>query len=176
MENLPVLQLPQLHLLVAGHSTRSQLTTAMIARLALRGSLLVLDGGNCFRGHQLARELRRHSTQLKAALQRVYIARAFTCYQVLTLLSSTPAAPVPTLALDLLSTFYDESVNLSERRRLLQACLGHLRRLSQAAPILVSAAPPKPREPGELLALLTEAADQYWQFQDDQPPTPPRLF
>lgn len=176
MENLPALHLPQLHLLVVERPARSQLITVMIARLALRGPLRVLDGGNCFRGHQLARELRRHSTHLEDALERVQIARAFTCHQVLTLLGNTPAGPLPTLALDLLSTFYDESVNLGERRRLLLACREHLQRLSCSAPVLVSAAPPRPAQPGELLALLAEVADQHWQFQAVQPPTPLRLF
>jgi hypothetical protein len=48
----------------------------------------------------------------------VRLSRAFTCYQMLALLAETPAGGPPTLVLDLLDTFYDESVPLHESRRL----------------------------------------------------------
>ena len=86
-----------------------------------------------------------HPRTLKQALARISLARAFTCYQMLTLLSETPAIPQqPTLALDLLATFYDESVRADEALRLLESCLADLRRLSTQAPVVVSARPPRP--------------------------------
>jgi hypothetical protein len=82
---------------------------------------------------------------LKQALARIYLARAFTCYQMLTLLNETPAIPhQPTLALDLLATFYDESVRAADALHLLESCLADLRRLSAQAPVVVSARPPRP--------------------------------
>jgi hypothetical protein len=82
---------------------------------------------------------------LKQALARIYLARAFTCYQMLTLLSETPAIPrQPTLALDLLATFYDESVRATDALHLLENCLADLRRLSAHAPVVVSGRPPRP--------------------------------
>jgi len=82
---------------------------------------------------------------LKQALARISLARAFTCYQMLTLLSETPAiSQQPTLVLDLLATFYDESVRADEALRLLESCLADLRRLSAQAPVVVSARPPRP--------------------------------
>ncbi len=82
---------------------------------------------------------------LKQALRRISLARAFTCYQMLTLLNQTPAIPQqPTIVLDLLATFYDESVRADEALRRLENCLAYLRRLSAQAPVVVSARPPRP--------------------------------
>lgn len=148
----------------------------MLARLALRGPLRVLDGGNRFNAYTVAQELRRHTMAVEAVLARIRIARAFTCYQVLTLLAETPALPAATLVLDLLATFRDESVPLWERRRLLGDCLEHLRRLAGPAPLLVSATSQGAAGADELLALLEAAADQVWHAALPLPPAPLRLF
>ena len=176
MDNLPALYPEQLHLLLALRPARFELVNTLIARLACAGPLLVLDGGNCFQAHRLARLLGRHTSNLEAALGNIYVARAFTCYQVLTLLAETPAASVPTLVLDLLSTFHDESVPLSERRRLLEASVQQLRRLSSRAPTLVSAALETKDLSGELLERLEESADQVWRLEPQLSPQPLRLF
>jgi hypothetical protein len=119
---------------------------------------------------------------LKEALARITLARAFTCYQMLTLLSETPAIPhQPTLALDLLATFYDESVPAAEALRLLERCLVDLRRLSAQAPVVVSARPPRPGRGftygftpesarPELMEALKAAADEMaaWEAPADR--------
>jgi hypothetical protein len=176
MDNLPALYPQQLHLLLAPRPARFEMINVLIARLACNGPLLVLDGGNCFQAHRLARLLARHASHLETALGNIYIARAFTCYQVLALLVETPTASVPTLVLDLLSTFHDESVPLPERRRLLDASLQQLRRLSSQAPTLVSAALESKDLSGELLGRLEESADQVWRLEPQLPPQPLRLF
>jgi len=154
----------------------SQPLLHMVARLALRGPLRVLDGGNRFNAYTVAQALRQHTEQVEAVLGRIRIARAFTCYQVAALLAETPALPEPTVALDLLATFRDESVPLWERRRLLACCREHLRRLASRAPLLVSASAQGASGVDELLALLEEAADQVWRFAPLPPPAPLRLF
>ncbi len=58
----------------------------MIGRLALQGPLYVLDGGNTFQGYFLARVLRRQVRDIAAPMQRVLLSRAFTCYQMSTLI------------------------------------------------------------------------------------------
>lgn len=112
------------------------------ADMALEGLLRVLDGGNCINIYPLARELRRRTTNLSAALRNVRLSRAFTCYQMLALLTETPADGTPTLVLDLLATFYDESVPLYESQRLLHLAVLELLRLRAAGPLFVSARPP----------------------------------
>jgi hypothetical protein len=170
MDTLPALQPGQLHLILAARAAQHQLVNALIARRALAGPIRVLDGGNCFKGHHLARELRRGTPDLKAALENVHVARAFTCYQVATLLNSTSEVPFPTMVLEMLSTFYDESVPLVERQRLLETCRVQLRRLSSQASVAVSVSPPPDEASGKLLSVLEEIADHTWHLEPQLPP------
>lgn len=129
--------------------------------------------------HPIARALRRHlpGTDLQAALGRIGLARAFTCHQMVTLLETTPPGADPTLVLDLLNTFYDQSVPLRERRRLLATCLTHLNRLARQGPLAVSARlPPGASRQDALLERLEAAADRVWRLEPSEPPAPPRLF
>lgn len=153
----------------------------LAARLAQRGPLRVLDGGNRFNVQRVARLLAGYggAISLRAALERIYLRRAFTCHQVITILSSAQVSQTPLLALDLLSTFYDESAMRRERRRLLANGIAHLRRLSAAAPVVVSLCPPPAAHPDEdgLLPQLQEAADAVFFVEETAPPPePPRLF
>ena len=157
--------------LIAPHAA-SQAMLTLAARLAQRGPLRVLDGGNRFNAYIVARALRRSSQDDPVqALERIRVARAFTCYQMKAMLEGTPPLAIPTLVIDLLDTFYDESEPLPERRRLAQSCAAHLRRLSQAAPVVVSLRPPPPpqSDPTGLLDILREAADMAW-LQEAAPP------
>ena len=166
----------QLHLLVAPHRPQRQAMTILAARLAAAGRVRLLDAGNCFDGYGLARQLRQHTSRWEQALERVSVARAFTCYQVETLLTESVSDLSPVLVLNLLDTFYDENVNLAERLRLLDVSLGELRRLCRTASVAVSTSPPKPGQPVELLEVLAGAARQVWRFEEPQPLEPLRLF
>ena len=165
----------RLVLVAAPRAARLQML-ALAARLALAGPLRVLDGGNSFDAFAVARHLRGHTPRVEPVLDRIRIQRAFTCYQLLTLLNETPPAPEPTLVLDMLATFQDESVYLAERRRLLGECALRLRFLSLAlspssllgvnsteggcGPVVVSARPPDGQAGAAgLYALLQAACD-----------------
>jgi len=78
------------------------------AMLALRGPVRVLDGGNCFDAYRVARRVRRQTPHLDEVLGRIQVARAFTCYQVVTLFRQTPAGPAPQLIFDLLAAAADQ--------------------------------------------------------------------
>lgn len=146
-----------------------------IARLGEQCALRVLDGGNRFNAYTVARAARGRAE----VLNRITVSRAFTCYQVLSLLESTPAIQVPFVVLDLLSTFYDESVQVGERKRLLRACITHLERLEQAAGGVVSVHPPSvPSQAAvELLSILQASAVNTFFVQPVAPaPEPVRLF
>ncbi len=166
----------QIHLLVAPHHAQRQMMTVLAARLASKGPVHLLDAGNCFDGYGLARQLRQQTSDWQAALERVSVARAFTCYQVETLLTETVADFSPVLVLNLLDTFYDENVNLQERLRLLRVSLKELRRLCRSASVAVSTCEPDRAQPPELLAMLASAAKQVWNFEEPQPTEPLRLF
>jgi hypothetical protein len=167
-------QTGQLLLLSAPRAFLRQALPLLIAHLALK-PLRILDGGNCFNAYGVARELRRRTERVQKCLEHTHIARAFTCYQVLTLLAQTPADPTPTLGLDILSTFTDENVADWERKRLLVESVTHLQRLSLNAPV---AAIVFNDQPGiqPWLPLLEEAAGQIWKLENPPVPTPLKLF
>jgi hypothetical protein len=176
MEQFLDLRRTQLSLLVAPRAFGRRLMNACVARLALAGPVRVLDGGNLFDVLAIARDIRRQTASLEAALKRVAIARAFTCYQMAVMLAQQPDGPTPVLILDLLSTYYDESVPLAARLRLLEQGVAQLQRLCRQAPLAVSATPPPAGQPGELLARLEATADQVWRFELPVEPQQPRLF
>ena len=167
----------RLMVLTAPHAA-SMLMLELSARLSAVGELRVLDGGNRFNVYPVARAVRRHTSDLTASHGCIRLSRAFTCYQVAVLLAETPADGLPTLVIDLLSAFYDDNVRLSESQRLLAICIFHLRRLSQFAPVVVSAKPPAPlcAEKGVLADALQAAAGGYWQLEALSAPKAPTLW
>lgn len=136
---------------------------ACIATLALEGSVVVLDGGMLFNAYRVLMAAHGQTR----ILNRIRFARAFTCYQMVSLLERTPAEEACVVVLDLLSTFQDENVPTGERTRLLKICLPHLTRLSQARGALVSVGPPRGMSPESqpLFRLLAEEAAQVYERQ-----------
>ena len=130
----------ELGLVIGPHAERLQMLE-LSAVLALRATVQVLDGGNSYNALYVARYIRRHTAQLNETLNRIQVARAFTCYQMVTLLQETAVSPAPTLVLDLLATFGDESIDLAESVRLLRLAITQLQRLCRLAPVVVSIRP-----------------------------------
>ena len=162
-------------LLVVGPRAICPTLLALTARLAEAGPVRVVDGGNHYNVYPVARAVRGRPE----VLERIRVSRAFTCYQVLSLLESTPAIQMPFVVLDLLSTFYDESVQIGERKRLLRACITHLERLEQVAGGVVSVHPPTVpnRTAVELLGQLQISAVDTFFVQPVAPALEPmRLF
>lgn len=165
-------------LLLVGPRSINPTLLAAIARLAGSGPVRVLDGGNRFNAYTVARAARGRAE----ALEQITISRAFTCYQALSLLESTPTAPAPLVVLDLLNTFYDESVQVGERRRLLRACIAHLERAGggwNPPRLVVSVHPPAVSSLAavEWLELLQASASEACFVQPPAPtPEPLRLF
>jgi hypothetical protein len=113
-------------------------------------------------------------------LDRMHLSRAFTCFQLAELIETAPAGPEPLFVLDLLATFYDESVPLRDSERLLATVLTHLRRLAAVGPVIVGGREPQTlvKERWLLLDQLQAAADAAWMLRP--PPAEavlqPRLF
>jgi hypothetical protein len=146
----------------------------------------VFDGGNRFDGYFVARLARQWSlpqstcTDPHAILNRIWLSRAFTCFQMVELIENTPARPEPLFALDLLATFYDESVPLRDSERLLMTTIAHLKRLAAVGPVIVGAREPRSlvKDRWILLDRLQIAADRAWMLrapQADQPMQPKLL-
>ena len=129
------------------------------AVLALRGPVRVLDAGNRFDPYHVTRAIRRRTPQLHAVLGRIHVARAFTCYQVITLLQQTPSAPMPHIIFDLLATFSDQAVTYGESMRLLQIGIEQLLRLRRQAPVIISVRAEPSGQRAGLLRLLKSMAD-----------------
>ena len=176
MDILPAITTGSFTVVFARHAAREQITS-VIAELALRGPLTVLDGGNRFQAFRVAHLIRKQTPDLRAAAERLFIRRAFTCYQMLALLEDAPALPHPYLILDLLATFYDEHVRPQEAGRLLEACLGQIERLCLSAPAAITLGRPILEERAFLIQKVCDRADSLF---TEEVPSPearqPELF
>jgi hypothetical protein len=148
----------------------------LIAQLALQQPVRVVVGGNHFQAHNLARYIRRQTIHLEAVLARIQVARPFTCYQLMALISQLPATPDPLFILDLLQPLTDENISAVESYRLLYLLIDHLHRLRQTAPLIVTLQrPPQPDRAG-LVTLLQKTADIVLLPDSPTQPTPLRLL
>jgi hypothetical protein len=161
---MDILPLPQPRSLTVfcGSGKTIEPVAQVIAELALRGPLTVLVGGNRFPARHLIRLISSRIPDPSTTEQHTFIQRAFTCYQMLALLESTPALPQPYILLDLLATFYDEQIPLQEVRRLLDRCLHQIERLCQTSPVLVTTTPPPTAERAFLVEQLCARACQLF--------------
>lgn len=169
MENILLPHKVGLIVATLGHAKREQIAV-LAAELVRNGPLTVLDGGNCFPFYRFARLLKAHTNKNGLAAGRLYIQRAFTCYQMLTLLESAPALPQPFLVLEMLGTFYDEQVPEWEVSRLLGACLGQVKRLCLHAPVMLLLSRPLLSGRGaHLLERVCRQADQTFGLAEPAP-------
>ncbi len=175
MNLLPDIVAGKIGLLIGPRAERDAML-AIAALLALRGPVRVLDGGNSFDAFRVARLVRRQTPHMNDALGRIFLARAFTCYQVVTLFEQTAATQGPQLVLDMLATFCDENVSAEESERLLRIVVGHLRRLRHCGPVVVSIQIPRQPERLRLVEVVREAADHVYVRSVPALPAAPRLF
>jgi hypothetical protein len=171
---------PRLSLLWGTRSpTRALL--AMLTMLAGRGETVrVFDGGNRFDGYFVARLARRMTPEPYSVLERIQLSRAFTCFQLAELIENARIEPGPLFVLDLLNTFYDESVPLRDVERLLAVTISHLKRMAVHGPVIIGAREPQTlvKERWILLDRLQIAADGAWMLRapEEQSPLQPKLF
>ncbi len=148
-----------------------------ITRLALIGPVQIIVGDNRFNAHQLARIIRQYTVQLDETLDRIHQARPFTCYQMLHLLKETQTV-TPLVVLDVLNTFYDESLSDAESIRLFSQACKRLAQISQATPVLVTGRPP-PAIVGQrqgLSTTLQRTADSVFLVESPVEASQPTLF
>ncbi|MFQ5419700.1 MAG: hypothetical protein ACE5FD_08915 [Anaerolineae bacterium] len=167
MSLLPDVVTGEIGLLIGPHAER-EMMLELTAVLAVRGPVQVVDGGNRFDAFRVARLIRRRSHRLDDALNQIQVARAFTCYQVVTLLAETAVSPAPHLIFDLLATFDDDSVSVAECYRLLRIVVTHLQRLRRQAPVIVSIRSPRQPVRAGLVKLVMDVADHL--FIHESPP------
>lgn len=154
------------------HSVMPQL----IARMAVKGNLFIVDAGNSFRPYNIAREIRRHTDQVHDSLENIKLSRVFTSYQVLTRLETLNNPKMPLMVLDLLSMFYDEHTSVKERERLLFRSLDYLKRISMYVPVAVSCAQSTNENYQDWIANIRQYADEIFYLEQAPAPENYRLF
>jgi hypothetical protein len=166
-----------LTLILETREQRESLDEYMIEQ-ALTGPIFVLDNGNCFNPLRLTRPIRRRTLQIQAVLDRIQVARAFTCFQVVSLLEATTNPIGPVFVLRLLATFTDEMVSAYERLRLLKQVAGHIERLRRTAPVVVTIRNVHFQSDIllEWVSRFQASADEIRFPQPEIPPEPARLF
>ena len=143
----------------------------LLGRLALRGPVRVIDGGNSIDAFWLSRYIRRHTVQVEDILRNITFARSFTCYQMQTQLRETLEADMPTVVLHMLTNFYDENVELKERLRVLTHCINELYRLRSRSVVAAVVRPDKITDQPDRIALLEhlrESADVTYYTEPPQ--------
>ena len=136
---------------------------SFITDLAIKDSIRVIDGGNLFNVLILNRIIRRKTDNIIEVLEHIHLSRAFTCIQMESTLQEAIIGNDPILILDLLHTFYDESVNNQQSQYLLGSCTQLLKQLSHVVPVLVHVSPSPGRERRPfLIKMLFEATNNVW--------------
>lgn len=152
-------------------------TITLIAELGLRGPVMIMDGGNRYKPYQVAMQLRRETVDVSRVASQIFSRRAFTCYEMNTLLGSTPSLNHPCLILDLLNTFYDDRVPIHEADRLLKSCLVQIQRLVLSGPVVLTLAPPLVEERAFLIEQVCTQVDEVMIRETPvYQPTQPSLF
>jgi hypothetical protein len=161
--------------LVVALTNHNSVIPDLIAELALRGPVTVLDGGNCFPAYRIAQLIRRKSLHVESISRQIYVQRAFTCYQMVSLLENMFAFGYPHVILNLLSTFQDDQVKPNEADRLLTICLSHIERLCLVAPVAITLEPAILAEKEFLLKRVCERADETYTSHSESAPQEKQL-
>src|SRR5688572_21716521 len=123
--------------LVITQDQARQSKTELIANLILKGPLFVISGDEWLPAFELPRIIRRQTTAVKGVMNRLYTARASSCYRLFDSLANIPSKGEPILVLDFLHTFYDADIPLRTRLFRLRECCRELKRLAFYRPVIV---------------------------------------
>jgi hypothetical protein len=168
MDILPALKTGKLIVIYSPDAAVMESMT-LAAELGLQGPVTLLDGGNRYKPSRIGNLLRRKTMDIETAANRILSRRAFTCYEMNTLLASTPSVKQPYLILDLLNTFYDDHVPAHEAQRLLGSCLDQIHRLTICGPVILTLAPPLVAGRMFLLDQVCRRADEIFVREEPEP-------
>ncbi|HEY5984705.1 MAG TPA: hypothetical protein VIU38_14660 [Anaerolineales bacterium] len=143
---------------------QSEGITELFATLALRGSFYAIAGGEWLPTYALVQSIRRRTPEVHRVLERVRLARPFTCYQVLDLLEDIRPERDPVLVLDFLHHFYNPDIQPFVRRRVLEQCCTHLQRLALMRPLIVFIERLPTEEYRQYFPLVAAMADEVLQL------------
>jgi hypothetical protein len=114
----------------------------------LSSNVVFIDGGNAFRLYQVARLAQLHGLNPKQALDRIYVSRAFTAYQLTALVLDHLKQAVErynakiVIISDIASLFLDEDVEDEEARRVYSQVISYLQNFAKEKQIILIATYP----------------------------------
>jgi len=119
----------------------------------LESNVVFIDGGNTFRLYQVARLAQVHQLDPKQTLDNIYLSRAFTAYQMTTLLMEHLKSAVErfnaklVVISDIAGLFLDEDVPSEEARRVFSQVLMYLQKfVRENQIILIATYLPRPND------------------------------
>jgi hypothetical protein len=137
----------------------------------------VVDGCNRFDVHALSRFARARKIDPNKFLNRIFISRGFTCYQM----EQAIAHKLPAFLADihsntalifgLLDTFYDEQASLREVRQILQRLLGSFQEMKSKGISLLLVCLERnvaPAERNQLFATLKNGVDRVYKLDTNE--------
>jgi len=113
------------------------LTSMLCARAALDGEVVFVDGGNSVDPYGIARICKARRVDPRAVLSRIHVARAFTAYQLATLVDerldrAVRESGASTIVVScLLEMFFDKDIPWRESYQLIKRCLGEVREVAR---------------------------------------------
>lgn len=152
------------------------LTMASVA-LAKGSTLAVVDGGNRFNVHLISRFAREHRLEPAQLLDRIFISRGFTCYQMEQALTRRLPAflaskgSTTAMIFNPLETLYDEQAPLREVRQILRRVLASLQEMKQRGISVLIASVDRtvwPEERNGLFRTLTSSMDRVYRLAEDE--------
>ncbi len=116
----------------------------------LSSNIVFIDGANTFRLYQVARLAQIHQLNPKQALERIYISRAFTAYQLTSIILNKLKETVEhyraklVIISDIASLFLDKDVPEHEAKRVFSQVTAYLSRFARENNIiLIATCPPR---------------------------------
>jgi hypothetical protein len=151
----------------------------------LSGSpIAVVDGCNRFDAHNIARFAREHEIDPGTLLNRIYVSRGFTCYQMEAAINDRLMPFLEriqgntALIFGLLDTFYDEQAPMREVRQMLRRVVDKLQEMKSHNISLLLASQAwnvSPLERNQLLATLKSSMDGVYRVELNEDGKP-KLF
>ncbi|NIV15258.1 MAG: hypothetical protein GWN62_29600 [Aliifodinibius sp.] len=148
--DLSILLHPGLFALLESRERKQSDMLLLAAAFAARSGAIIIDGGNHFNAYMVIQTVRLNTIDL-ASLDKLQIARAFNCHQVVALAQQIPLDGRPCLLIDILDLFQDDNVLFDHRVYLVKKLLNRLTIIHRQAPLFVSLVAPK-------------EADSQWYF------------
>ncbi len=131
---------PSIQTLISMLCVKAQLPTQLGG---LGGSVIYVDGGNTFRLYQVARLAQIHQMDPKQALDRIYISRAFTAYQLTALIMERLQKAVDdfhaklVVISDIAGLFLDKDLLDEEARRVFSQVLAYLQSFARKNQVIL---------------------------------------